>query len=129
MATQKTTTKKTTATTHKKAATRKKVVPKQTSDPPSSNTNTKPTKAKPPAKKKLSMLDAAAVVLGNASEPLTSKQLIEQLAQQKLWTSPNGKTPHATLYAALVREINGKGEASRFSKVDKGLFALAQNGE
>ncbi|WP_197441627.1 winged helix-turn-helix domain-containing protein [Thalassoglobus neptunius] len=122
MATQKTTTKKTTATTNKKA------VPKKA--PASSNTNTKPAKTtKPPAKKKLSMLDAAAVVLGNASEPLTSKQLIEQLAQQKLWTSPNGKTPHATLYAALVREINGKGEASRFSKVDKGLFALAQNGE
>ncbi len=40
-----------------------------------------------------------------------------------LWTSPNGKTPHATLYSAILREINTKGAESRFTKVERGQFA------
>ena len=38
--------------------------------------------------------------------------------------SPGGKTPHATLYAAMLREIANKGAKARFKKVDRGLFAF-----
>jgi len=41
------------------------------------------------------------------------------------WTSPGGKTPHATLYSAILREINLKGKGSRFVKTDRGLFKAA----
>ena len=31
------------------------------------------------------------------------------LAKQALWTSPGGKTPHATFYGAIIREISTQG--------------------
>ena len=87
----------------------------------------KPTKAAKPAKEKkparISALDAAATVLAASKEPLRTKDIIEQMAAKKLWSSPNGKTPEATLHAALMREINVKKSASRFSKAGRGLFA------
>lgn len=88
----------------------------------------KPAKArapKPPAEKKVSALDAAAIVLTKAKKPMGTKDLIAAMAEQGLWTSPGGKTPHATLYAALLREINVKGKESRFRKADKGQFETA----
>ena len=75
--------------------------------------------------KRVSAIDAAAQVLKTAGEPMTSKALIAAMAEQKLWSSPRGKTPHATLYAAMLREISAKGGKARFKKVDRGLFAYA----
>ena len=100
---------------------------KQATTKKSAATSSKTTTKKAPAKKKLSMLEAAAKVLSKAGEPMNSKSMIEAMAKQKLWSSPAGKTPHNTLYAALLREINTKGEEARFVKVDKGLFTLAKN--
>jgi hypothetical protein len=74
---------------------------------------------------KVSALDAAAQVLGEAAEPLTTKQLIETMAAKGLWASPGGKTPAATLYSAILREIGTKGEAARFKKAERGKFTLA----
>ena len=93
-----------------------------------SKTATKKTKsAKAPKAKsadgKLSCLDAAAKVLASAKEPMTTKAMIEQMAAKKYWTSPGGKTPAATLYSAILREINTKGKEARFKKADRGLFA------
>lgn len=73
--------------------------------------------------KKLSALDAAAKVLAEASEPMNSRELIDAMAEQDLWTS-DAPTPWATLYSALIREIQNKGEESRFVKVKRGRFAL-----
>ncbi|MBS0208853.1 MAG: winged helix-turn-helix domain-containing protein [Planctomycetes bacterium] len=73
--------------------------------------------------KKLSAIDAAAKVLAGAKEPLTTKQLIEAMASKGLWTSPGGKTPHATLYSAILREIATKGKEARFKKTERGHFA------
>lgn len=83
-------------------------------------------KAKAPRQRegKMSALDAAAQVLANAQEPLNTKAMIEAMAAKGLWTSPGGKTPHATLYAAILREINEKGAEARFEKVDRGQFAI-----
>ena len=87
---------------------------------------TKKPAAKKAAKgeKKLSALNAAAKVLAEAKEPMTSKALIEAMSAKGYWSSPGGKTPHATLYAAMLREINTKGTESRFAKADRGLFTL-----
>jgi hypothetical protein len=78
--------------------------------------------------KRVSALDAAAQVLAKAGKPMRSHELIAAMAEQGLWKSPGGKTPHATLYAAMMREARDKGAASRFSKVDRGLFAFNKAG-
>ena len=83
--------------------------------------------------KRLSALDAAAQVLATADKPMRAQDLIVAMAEQGLWTSPAGKTPHATLYAAILREINttvndveGR-KVSRFRKVDRGLFEFNEH--
>ena len=89
------------------------------------------TVAKPAAKesktdaKKLSQMAAAVAVLAKAGEPMNCKAMVEAMSQQGLWTSPGGKTPEATLYASILREINAKGKDARFVKVERGQFALA----
>lgn len=75
------------------------------------------------APKRISALDAAAQVLAASKEPMRAKDLIAAMADQGLWSSPNGKTPEATLYAAMIREIAAKGSEARFRKVERGLFA------
>ena len=88
----------------------------------------KKAKAKPAANgkaKKLSAIDAAAQVLALSKEPMNAKQIIEAMADKGLWTSPGGKTPWATLYSAIAREVGTKGKAARFKKADRGKFTLA----
>jgi hypothetical protein len=62
-------------------------------------------------------------VLTRENKSLNAKELIDAMTGYGLWTSPGGKTPHATLYAAILREITTKGEAARFRKTTKGHFA------
>lgn len=78
---------------------------------------------KAPKEKRTSGLDMVAQVLKEAGEPLDAKTMTER-AIAKGWKT-NGKTPAATVYAAIIREIAAKGKESRFTKVDKGKFALA----
>ena len=89
----------------------------------------KPRKAKgeaaPAAEKKGSALTAAARVLTEAGTAMTCQELIGVMAAKGYWTSPGGKTPHATLYSAILREITVKGDASRFQKAAPGRFAAA----
>lgn len=78
--------------------------------------------------KRPSALDAASQVLAGlsgkvAADGLSAADLIERMATAKLWTSPGGKTPSATLSAAMAREIATKGAASRFRKAGPGRFA------
>ncbi len=77
-----------------------------------------------PKEKKLSALDAAAKVLREAKEPMTTGEMIEAMAKKGYWSSPNGQTPAATLYSALLREINVKGKESRFAKTERGKFGI-----
>jgi hypothetical protein len=74
--------------------------------------------------KRVSALDAAAQVLAKVGKPMRSQELIAAMAEQGLWQSPGGKTPHATLYSAMTREITIAGKDSRFKKVDRGQFAF-----
>ena len=50
----------------------------------------------------LSCMNAAAKVLGDKGEPMTCKEMIEAMAAKGYWTTPGGKTPHATLYTAVT---------------------------
>jgi hypothetical protein len=52
---------------------------------------------------KLSAIDAAVKVLGESGESMNAKSLIEMMAAKGYWTSPGGQTPHAMLFAALIR--------------------------
>jgi HB1, ASXL, restriction endonuclease HTH domain len=76
-----------------------------------------------PKEKKPSALDAAARVLAEEGRPLSCKEMIGTMAIKGYWTSPGGKTPDATLYSAILREIDTKGAEARFVKTGKGHFA------
>jgi hypothetical protein len=71
----------------------------------------------------LSCLNAAAKILAEKGEPMTCKEMIEAMASKGYWTTPGGKTPHATLYSSIAREIRDKGKDSRFKKSERGKFA------
>ena len=86
----------------------------------------KPKAVKPAAtspEKGLSLLNAAAAVLEHSDEPLAVRAMIEKAKESGLWTPKGGKTPEQTLYSAIIREIKDKGDASRFRKAGRGLFA------
>ena len=72
---------------------------------------------------RLSALDAAARVLEEAGQPMTCAEMITARAAKGYWTSPGGKTPSATLYSALLRELQTKPGTSRVVKTDRGKFA------
>ena len=76
-----------------------------------------------PRAKRPSGLDAAVKILGEAGKPMSCKQILERMLAAKLWQT-SGKTPAATISAAITREIANKGEASRFRKVAPGRFIL-----
>ena len=68
-----------------------------------------------------SALDAAAQVIASSVKPMRATDMIAEMEAKGLWTSPGGKTPEATLYAAIIREISAKGKDARFRKHDRGL--------
>ncbi len=79
---------------------------------------------KPTADGKMSALDAAAKILAESSEPMTTREMIEAMAARGHWTSPGGAAPDRTLYSALLREMNTKGKDARFVKTERGKFAV-----
>ena len=99
-------------------ADKKKLHPKPKTDKPAQS---KPKATK--AERKPSGLDAAATVLAEAGEPLDTKTMVERMLAKDLWKT-DGKTPAATIYAAIIREIATKGSASRFRKTERGKFNL-----
>jgi hypothetical protein len=116
----------------KKAKAPAEAQPAQTSAPTGEEAGTargKAEKAKPsrakkePKEKRMSGLDAAAKVLEESGQPMTAKEMVEAAETKGYWKSPGGKTPHATVYSAIIREIKTKGKESRFSKADRGKFA------
>ena len=140
----KTTTKKTGAgqqrSPAKRSPAKKKPVQKEPAQKqavqrqPVQEPETQPVAKKAPAKKttekaakQLSALDAAARVLAESDQPMNCREMIEAMAEKGYWTSLAGKTPSATLYSAILRELKAKGESARFQKVERGRFALAQD--
>ncbi len=102
--------------------------PEQTGEQPEVSTATKRTRRTKDdtgdgKDKKTSALDAAAKVLGEMGKAMSCSEMIEVMSAQGYWTSPGGKTPQATLYFAIAREISAKGTQSRFVKAERGRFA------
>jgi hypothetical protein len=88
----------------------------------------KPTKVKAPAQeKKMSALDAAALVLKSEGKPMNCRAMIDAIFAKKLWHS-DAPTPAATLYSAILREQQTKKNDSRFKKVERGQFAFSGKG-
>ena len=79
--------------------------------------------AKPQTTRKGGVLDAAAKVLADANEPMTAGEMIEKILNRGLWAT-KGKTPAATLYASILREMKKRGDEARFQKAGRGKFAL-----
>ena len=75
----------------------------------------------------MSALDAAAQVLAGMDKAMNTIELIDAMAAQGWWSSPNGQTPHATLHAAISREIKTKAQTSRFAKAGRGTFTRNPN--
>jgi hypothetical protein len=80
-------------------------------------------KTRQKGRSKMSALEAATKLLSESKHPMSCKKMIDAMAAKGLWTSPGGKTPHATLYSAILREIGIKGKEARFKKTDRGHFA------
>lgn len=108
----------------KKTPTRKTSSKKSPANKPTRKPSTKQPEAKPQKarrkRSKLSGLDMAAIVLAEAGEPLRSKEIARRVIA-KGWKT-NGKTPYATLYSAMLREIADRGSDSRFAKTGRGEF-------
>jgi len=68
-------------------------------------------------------LAAAAEVLKAKGQPMGCKDIVETMLAKGMWKT-GGKTPAATISAAIGREIVTKGKESRFIKADRGLFAF-----
>jgi len=108
-----------------KKSTKKTTPAKAPKEPKAAKTKATKAKAEKAAKPpRPSALNAAATVLAKAGKPMRSSEMIAAMAEQKLWTSPGGKTPEATLYAAIIREIRDRKGEARFKKVDRGQFTI-----
>jgi ethanolamine utilization cobalamin adenosyltransferase len=86
----------------------------------------KPAKPKADKPKRVSCLDAAALVLKDAKAPMQARALVDAMKAKGLWSS-DAPTPWATLYSAIIREIGKKGKDARFKKTDRGHFTLNAN--
>lgn len=84
----------------------------------------KTAKAQTAAPETMSGLDAAAKVLAEAGKPINAKAIVETALARGYWATA-GKTPAATVYAAIIREIRDKGQKARFRKTARGMFELA----
>ncbi|HUU68737.1 MAG TPA: winged helix-turn-helix domain-containing protein, partial [Planctomycetota bacterium] len=76
--------------------------------------------------KRMGLVSAAIQILADAGADATMNchELVKLATERGLWQPRAGKTPAASLYAAIFREIKQRGEASRFRKTDRGKFAL-----
>ena len=78
---------------------------------------------KEPKPERHSLLNLAAKVLAEAGTALTCKEMVEKVLATGLWTT-KGRTPAATLYSAILRQIQTKGDAATFRKSERGKFEI-----
>ena len=53
---------------------------------------------------------------------MNCREMVEAMDAKGYWMS-DGKTPAATLYIAIIRDIQNKGSDSRFYKIGRSMFA------
>jgi hypothetical protein len=69
--------------------------------------------------------NAAYRVLCETGMSMTGRQICEMALDNGYW-EPLGETPEATIVSAMLTEMKRKGDASRFIRTGKGLFAARQ---
>ena len=77
--------------------------------------------------RRLSALDAAAHMLAKSDVPMRATEMLAAMLAKGLWSSPGGKTPEATLYAAIIRENAAMGTKARFKKHERGVFVATSH--
>ena len=122
MTTKTKTTKATTNARNAKKATKAQTAKATTKNAPVAKRDAKESNADG---KKISQIEAAIIVLGKSRDAMNCKAMVEAMQVEGLWSTPNGATPEATLYASILREINAKGKDARFRKTERGHFTLA----
>jgi hypothetical protein len=128
MTTKTKTTKATTNARNAKKATKAQTAKAATKNAPVAKCDAKESKPAKPTEssaKKISQIEAAIIVLGKSRDAMNCKAMVEAMQVEGLWSTPNGATPEATLYASILREINAKGKDARFRKTERGHFTLA----
>lgn len=70
-----------------------------------------------------SILEAAKIVLERRDSPIKCQELTKRIISEGLWV-PEGKTPNASVGAAIYSEIKDNGDNSVFIKVAPGEFGL-----
>ena len=73
--------------------------------------------------KRLGLVDAAILIMKEAGTPMNCQDIVKAILEKNLWAT-SGKTPAATLYSSILRDIRKKGSGARFKKVERGQFAL-----
>jgi len=81
-------------------------------------------KSGPVPGRKPGALDAAVRVLRETSKPMNCTDIVKEALAKGYWQT-KGRTPHSTLYAAVIREIAAKGKEARFHKTGRGQFELS----
>ena len=74
----------------------------------------------------MTSLDAVHTVLVRLIKPMRVRDLMEQMVDRELWSSPSGLTPESTLATAIGRDIAKLGAESCFQRVDRGFFAARE---
>lgn len=73
----------------------------------------------------MSSLAAALLVLRTAGQPLSSNAIAHEALAMGWWRS-RGRTPGATLSAAIQRDLRKKGTSSLFRRAERGRYTCAQ---
>jgi hypothetical protein len=84
-------------------------------------------KERTPAGPRKSLANAAILVLAKAKEPMNAKAIVEAATTNGWYEPSTGKTPHATLYSAMLMDAR-KADA-RFRKAERGLWTLTDAGK
>jgi hypothetical protein len=71
--------------------------------------------------KPMTCREAAIRVLAETKRAMSAKELVEAMSRRGYWTTPKGKTPHATVRTELRREMHKTG---RIIQPARGLYAL-----
>ena len=76
--------------------------------------------------KRLSLLNAAVIVLRDTKADMNTRELIEAIVERQLWTPTECKTPEQTLYGSIFREIAAKEHPRIVRSETKGKFRIAE---
>lgn len=76
--------------------------------------------------KRLSLLNAAVIVLRDTKADMNTRELIEAIVERQLWTPTECKTPEQTLYGSIFREIATKEHPRIVRSETKGKFRIAE---